>query len=87
MTAIRMLAAVYNPLWGLYAAVDPQWLFRFAGMTPINQPAIFACVGMVVARTATVRLLTRPSQKSWLPSPVEPIGRHGRSQPDRLVVV
>ena len=43
-----MLAAVYNPLWGLYAAVDPQWLFRFAGMTPINQPAIFACVGMVV---------------------------------------
>ncbi len=42
------LAAVYNPLWGLYSALDPQWLFRFAGMPPLNHPTIFACLGMVV---------------------------------------
>ncbi|WP_434383244.1 hypothetical protein [Melittangium boletus] len=46
--AVFLLAAVYNVLWGLYAAVDPQWLFRFAGMPALNQPAIFACLGMVV---------------------------------------
>jgi hypothetical protein len=46
--AVFGLAALYNVLWGLYAAVDPQWLFRFAGMPPLNQPALFACLGMVI---------------------------------------
>lgn len=42
------IAGVYNLAWGAYAAIDPQWLFRFAGMPPLNHPAIFACLGMVV---------------------------------------
>lgn len=42
------LAALYNISWGLYAAVDPQWLFRFSGLPPLNQPALFACLGMVI---------------------------------------
>ncbi len=42
------LAGAYNLAWGVYAAVDPQWLFRYAGMPPLNHPAIFACLGMVV---------------------------------------
>lgn len=42
------LAALYNASWGLFAALDPQWLFRFAGLPPLNHPAIFACLGMVV---------------------------------------
>jgi len=46
--AVFSVAALYNLLWGLWAAVDPQWLFRFAGMPPLNHPAIFACLGMVV---------------------------------------
>ena len=46
--AVFFLAAVYNILWGLLAAVDPQWLFRFAHMPPLNQPALFACLGMVI---------------------------------------
>jgi hypothetical protein len=46
--AVFTLAALYNVSWGVYAALDPQWLFRFAGMVPLNQPAIFACLGMVV---------------------------------------
>jgi len=45
---VFVLAALYNPLWGLYAAIDPGWLFRFAGMPPLNHPGIFACLGMVV---------------------------------------
>jgi len=43
-----VLAGVYNGLWGLYAAYDPDWLFRFAGMEPLRHPQIFACLGMVI---------------------------------------
>ena len=42
------IAGAYNLAWGAYAAIDPQWLFRYAGMTPMNHPEIFACLGMVV---------------------------------------
>ena len=43
-----VLAGLYNILWGLYAAIDPQYVFRFAGMEPMVHPQIFACLGMVV---------------------------------------
>ena len=46
--AVFAAAGVYNLAWGAYAALDPQWLFRAAGMPPLNHPAIFACLGMVV---------------------------------------
>ena len=46
--AVFALAGAYNLAWGAYAAIDPQWLFRYAGMPPLNHPAIFACLGMVV---------------------------------------
>ncbi len=42
------LAALYNVLWGLYAGLDPQWIFRFADMPPMQHPVVFACVGMVI---------------------------------------
>ncbi len=42
------IAGAYNLAWGAYSAADPQWLFRYAGMTPMNHPEIFACLGMVV---------------------------------------
>jgi hypothetical protein len=42
------LAAAYNLGWGLFSSLDPQWLFRFAGMPPLNHPAVFACLAMVV---------------------------------------
>ena len=41
-------AGLYNILWGLWSAVDPQWLFRFTEMPLANHPAVFACLGMVV---------------------------------------
>ena len=42
------IAGAYNLAWGAYAAIDPQWLFRYAGMPRANYPQIFACLGMVV---------------------------------------
>ena len=42
------LAAVYNAGWGLLAVADPQGFFRFAGLTPLNHPEIYACLGMVI---------------------------------------
>ena len=42
------LAGAYNLAWGAYSALDPQWLFRYAGMPPMNHPEIFACLAMVI---------------------------------------
>lgn len=42
------IAGAYNLAWGVYAAIDPQWLFRYSGMPLSNYPEIFACLGMVV---------------------------------------
>lgn len=47
--AVFIAAGVYNIAWGVYAAADPQWLFRFAGMELERHPQIFACLGMVIA--------------------------------------
>ena len=46
--AVFALAGIYNLAWGAYSALDPQWLFRFAEMPPMNYPEIFACLGMVI---------------------------------------
>ena len=42
------VAGAYNLAWGAYSAYDPQWLFRYAGMPPLNDPEIFACLAMVI---------------------------------------
>jgi len=46
--AVFLLAGVYNIGWGIFSALDPQWLFRFAGLPPLNHPQVFACLAMVV---------------------------------------
>jgi hypothetical protein len=46
--AVFLAAGFYNIGWGLYAAFDPQWLFRFSDMPLLNHPAIFASMGMIV---------------------------------------
>src|SRR6266540_3316422 len=43
-----IVAGIYNMAWGMWSIADPQWLFRVAGMPLANQPAVFACLGMVV---------------------------------------
>jgi len=65
--AVFLAAGIYNIAWGLYAAVDPQWLFRFAGMPPLNYPEIFACLGMVVGLYGIVYLeIARVPERGWL---------------------
>ena len=60
-------AGVYNIAWGLWSIVDPQWLFRFAGMPPSNQPAVFACLGMVVGLYGILYLdVARVPERGWL---------------------
>jgi len=46
--AVFFAAGLYNIAWGAFTALDPGWFFRFAGMSPLNHPEIYACVGMVV---------------------------------------
>jgi hypothetical protein len=61
------VAGAYNLLWGLYAAVDPQWLFRFAELPPLNHPQVFACLGMVVGLNGLLYLeVARVPEKGWL---------------------
>ena len=51
----------------MYAAFDPQWLFRFAGMPLPTQPAIFACLGMVVGLYGLLYLeVARVPERGWL---------------------
>jgi hypothetical protein len=65
--ATFIAAGLYNIAWGLWAAIDPQWLFRFAGMPPSNQPAIFACLGMVVGLYGILYLeIARRPERGWL---------------------
>jgi hypothetical protein len=46
--AVFAAAGLYNIGWGLLAVLDPQWLFRLAGMAPQNYPQIFMTLGMVL---------------------------------------
>lgn len=64
---VFVLAGLYNIGWGLYAAVDPQLFFRYAGMPALNHPAIFACLGMVVGLYGVLYLeVARAPDRGWL---------------------
>lgn len=64
---VFLAAGLYNVGWGLLAALDPQWLFRFAGMAPLNYPEIFACLGMVVGLYGILYLeVARIPERGWL---------------------
>jgi hypothetical protein len=59
-------AGIYNIAWGLYSALDPQWLFRFAEMPPANYPQIFACLGMVIGLYGLLYLqVARQPETGW----------------------
>jgi hypothetical protein len=73
---IFLLAGLYNIAWGLYAAADPQWLFRYAGMELSNHPVIFACLGMVVGLYGILYLeVARVPERGWLLAAVGLIGK------------
>jgi hypothetical protein len=69
-------AGLYNIGWGLYAAADPQWLFRFAGMPLSNHGEIFACLGMVLGLYGILYLeVARVPERGW---PVAFVGLMGK---------
>jgi hypothetical protein len=64
---VFIAAGLYNIGWGLWAIVDPQWLFRYAGMPLSNYPALFACVGMIVGLYGILYLdVARVPERGWL---------------------
>jgi hypothetical protein len=61
------LAGCYNIIWGIYSSIDPQWMFRLTGMTPLNHPEIFACLAMVIGLYGVLYLeVARVPERGWL---------------------
>src|SRR4051812_47968724 len=74
--AVFVIAGCYNIAWGLYSAVAPQWLFRFAHMPGINYPQIFACLGMVVGVYGIMYWeVARRPERGWLIAAVGMLGK------------
>jgi hypothetical protein len=65
--SVFVAAGVYNVGWGVWSASDPQWFFRFLRMPPSNDPAIFACLAMVVGLYGVLYLdVARRPDRGWL---------------------
>ena len=74
--AAFVAAGLYNIGWGLYSALDPGWLFRFAGMPPQRYPEIFACLAMVVGLYGILYLeIARRPERGWLMAAVGLAGK------------
>jgi hypothetical protein len=74
--AVFCAAGAYNILWGLYSALDPQWLFRFSGLPLQNHPQIFACLGMVVGLYGIIYFeVARAPERGWLLAAVGLLGK------------
>jgi hypothetical protein len=73
---VFVAAGIYNLGWGLYSALDPQWLFRFAAMPPSNTPEIFACLAMVIGLYGILYLeVARVPERGWLLAAVGLLGK------------
>lgn len=73
---VFIAAGLYNIVWGLYAAIDPQWLFRFAEMPLDNHPQVFACLGMVVGLYGVMYLeIARVPERGWVPAAIGLTGK------------
>jgi hypothetical protein len=74
--AVFLAAGFYNLGWGLYAVVDPQWLFRFAQLPLQNHPEVFASLGMVIGLYGILYLeVARHPEQHW---PVAAVGMAGK---------
>ncbi|MCE9635894.1 MAG: hypothetical protein K8T90_09330 [Planctomycetes bacterium] len=74
--AVFLAAGLYNVVWGLWSAADPQWFFRFTGLAPLNHPEIFACLAMVVGVYGILYLeIARSPERGWLLAAVGLLGK------------
>jgi hypothetical protein len=73
---VFLAAGIYNLAWGAFSIADPQWLFRFAGMPPLNYPEVFACLAMVVGLYGVLYLeVARVPEQGWLVAAVGLLGK------------
>jgi hypothetical protein len=73
---VFLIAGIYNTAWGLGSALDPQWPFRFSGRPPLNHPAIFSCLAMVVGLYGVLYLeVARVPENGW---PIAAVGLAGK---------
>ena len=73
---VFLLAGLYNISWGIYAVYDPQWLFRFSGLPPINHPQIYQCLGMVIGLYGILYLeVARLPERGWVIAAVGLLGK------------
>lgn len=73
---IFIAAGLYNIAWGAYSALDPDWFFRYSGLTPLNHPEIFACLGMVIGLYGILYLeVARRPEQGFLLAAVGLIGK------------
>src|SRR5262249_53961970 len=71
-----LVAAIYNIGWGIWSALNPDWLFRFSGLSPSNHPEIFACLGMVVGVYGLLYAeVARAPERGW---PIAAVGLLGK---------
>jgi hypothetical protein len=71
-----LVAGLYNLGWGVYSAVNPQWLFKYAKMPLQNYPEIFACLGMVIGLYGILYLeVARVPERGWLLAAVGLLGK------------
>lgn len=69
-------AGIYNIAWGLWSVADPQWFFRLTRMPRSNDPAVFACLGMVIGLYGILYLdVARIPERGW---PVAAVGLAGK---------
>lgn len=73
---VFLTAGFYNIAWGLFSAIYPQWLFRFANMPDANYPEIFGCLAMVVGLYGVIYWeVARVPERGWLLAAVGLVGK------------
>jgi hypothetical protein len=73
---VFVAAGLYNISWGVWSCLDPQWLFRFAGLPLVNQPAVYACLGMVIGLYGILYLdVARVPERGWMIAAVALAGK------------
>jgi hypothetical protein len=73
---VFLAAGAYNLGWAIFSILDPQWLFRFSRMAPLNHPAVFACLAMVIGLYGVLYLdVARRPEHGWLVAAVGLAGK------------